>query len=85
MLAILGGFAVIFLALALGAVGFYLWLEPKLGISDRGGTSTLLAIVLLAIAFRRTPGTPARAEDALRAAADPVQASNPSRGLLTKR
>ena len=79
VLAILGGFAAI-LALALGSVGFYLWLELKLGIfaalSILGGTSALLAIVLLAIAFRRTPGKPrARAEDTLRAAADPVQAS----------
>lgn len=79
VLAILGGFAAI-LALALGSVGFYLWLELKLGIfaalSILGGTSALLAIVLLAIAFRRTLGKPrARAEDTLRTAVDPVQAS----------
>ena len=79
VLAILGGFAAI-LALALGSVGFYLWLELKFGIfaalSILGGTSALLAVVLLAIAFRRTLGKPrARAEDTLRAAADPVQAS----------
>ena len=56
------------------------WLELKLGIfaalSILGGTSALLAIVLLAIAFRRTLGKPrAHAKDTLRAAADPVQAS----------
>jgi hypothetical protein len=86
VLTILGGFAAI-LALALGSVGFYLWLELKLGIfaalSILSGTSALLAIVL-AIAFGRTLGKPrARAEDALRAAADPGHPS--SRGLPTKR
>ena len=41
-----------------------------------GGTSALLAAVLFAIAFLRGPRKPrARAEDALRAVADPVQAS----------
>ena len=79
VLAILGGFAAV-LALALGSVGFYLWLELKLGVfaalSILGGTSGLLAIVLLAIAFRSTPGkSRARDEDSLRAAANPVQAS----------
>lgn len=83
VLAILGGFAAV-LALALGSVGFYLWLELKLGIfaalSILGGTSALLAIVLLAIAFRRTPGkSRARAEDTLLAAADPVPASSIAR------
>ena len=48
---------------ALGSVGFYLWLELKLSIfaalSILDVTSALLAIVLLAIAFRRTLGKPA--------------------------
>ena len=77
--AILGGFAAV-LALAFLTLGFYLWLELRLGnfaaLSILGGTSALLAIVLLAIAFRPTPGKPrAPAEDTLRAAANPVQAS----------
>ena len=85
VLAILGGFAAI-LSLALGAVGFYLWLELKLGIfaalSILGGTSALLAVVLLAIAFRRTMGKP-------RACGRPPircrHRHRPSRVLLTKR
>jgi hypothetical protein len=79
VLAMLGAFAAI-LALALGIVALYLWLELKLGtfaaLSLLGGASALLATVLLVIAFRRAPRKPGdRSEDALRAAADPVQAS----------
>ena len=79
VLAMLGAFAAI-VALTLGIVALYLWLELKLGtfaaLSLLGGTSALLAIVLFVIAFRRTPRkAPDRSEDVLRAAADPVQAS----------
>ena len=75
----LGAFAAM-LALALCFVALYLWLELELGIFAAlgilGGTSALLAAVLFAIAFLRGLRKPrARAEDALRAAADPVQAS----------
>jgi type VI protein secretion system component VasK len=79
VLAMLGVFAAM-LALALGFVALYLWLKLKLGtfaaLGILGGTSALLAGVLFAIAFLRAPRKPrARAEDALRVAADPVQAS----------
>ena len=79
VLAILGAFAAM-VALALGFVALYLWLELKLGtfaaLGILGGTSALLAGVLFAIVFLRAPRKPrARAEDALRAAANPVQAS----------
>jgi uncharacterized membrane protein YedE/YeeE len=79
VLAMLGVFAAM-LALALGFVALYLWLELKLGtfaaLGILGGTSALLAGVLFSIAFLRAPRKPrARAEDALRVAADPVQAS----------
>jgi type VI protein secretion system component VasK len=79
VLAMLGALTAM-LALALGFVALYLWLELKLGtfasLSILGGTSALLAVVLFAIAFLRAPRKPrARGEDALRAAADPSQAS----------
>jgi len=79
VLAMLGTFAAM-LALTFSFVALYLWLELKLGaitaLGILGGTSALLAGVLFAIAFLRAPRKPrARAEDALRAAADPVQAS----------
>ena len=79
VIAMLGTFAAM-LALTFSFVALYLWLELKLGaitaLGILGGTSALLAGVLFAIAFLRAPRKPrARAEDALRAAADPVQAS----------
>lgn len=79
VLAMLGALAAI-LALALCFVALYLWLELELGIFAAlgilGGTSALLAAVLFAIAFLRGPRKPrARTEAALRAAADPAQAS----------
>ena len=79
VLAILGAFAAM-VALALGFIALYLWLELKLGtfaaLGILGGTSASLAGVLFAVAFLRASRKPrARAEDALRAAADPVQAS----------
>lgn len=79
VLAILGAFAAM-LALALCFVALYLWLELKLGtitaLGILGGTSALLAGVLFAVAFLRASRKPrARAEGALRAAADPVTAS----------
>jgi hypothetical protein len=68
------------LAFALCFAALYLWLELKLGtfaaLRILGGTSALLAGVLFAVAFlRASRKLRARAEDALRAAADPVQAS----------
>jgi type VI protein secretion system component VasK len=79
VLAILGVFAAM-LALALCFTALYLWLELKLGtfaaLGILSGTSALLAGVLLAVAFLRASRQPrARAEGALRAAADPIQAS----------
>lgn len=76
LIATLGGFAAI-LALAIGTVGFYLWLELKFGtlaaLCILGGTSALFAIVLLAIALRRTRGkSRAHAENTLRSASDPA-------------
>jgi hypothetical protein len=78
ILALLGTFMAM-LGLALGFVALYLWLELKLGtfaaLGILGGTSALLAAVLFAVAFRRGPRKPRpRTEDALRAAADPLQA-----------
>ena len=74
-----GAFAAM-LALALCFAALYLWLEPKLGtiaaLGILGGTSALLSGVLFAIAFLCGSRKPrARAADALRAAADPAQAS----------
>ena len=70
VLAMFGAFAAM-LALTFGFAALYLWLELKLG-----GTSALLAGALFAVAFLRTSRKQrARAEGALRAAADPVQAS----------
>jgi hypothetical protein len=79
VIATMGGFAAI-LALAIGFVGLYLWLEIKIGTSAAlcilGGTSALLAIILLVVALRRTRGkSRARAEDTLPAVPDPVQLS----------
>jgi hypothetical protein len=79
VLALFAVFAAI-LALTLGLVALYLWLELKLGIFAAlgilGGTSALVAIALFAVAFRRVPRKPgAGAEDALRAAANPAQAA----------
>jgi len=79
VLAMLGTFAAM-LTFALCFAALYLWLELKLGtfaaLGILGGTSALLAGVLFAVAFLRASRKPrARAEDALRAAADPVQAS----------
>jgi hypothetical protein len=75
----LGAFAAM-LALTFSFAALYLWLELKLGtvaaLGILGGTSALLACVLFAVAFLPASRKPrARAEDALRAAADPVQAS----------
>ena len=76
VLAMLGAFAAM-LALTFGFTALYLWLELKLGaiaaLGILGGTTALLAGVLFAVAFLRTPR--ARAEEALRATADPAQAS----------
>ena len=76
VLAMLGAFAAM-LALTFGFAALYLWLELKLGtfaaLGILGGTSALLAGVLFAVAFLRASRKPrARAEDALRAAADPM-------------
>ncbi len=79
VLAMLGAFAAM-LALTFSFAALYLWLELKLGtvaaLGILGGTSALLACVLFAVAFLPASRKPrARGEDALRAAADPVQAS----------
>jgi len=78
-LAVFGAIAAI-VALAFGFAALYLWLEILLGtfaaLGILGGASALLAIALLAIAFRRAPRKPSTlAADALRAAAGPVPAS----------
>jgi len=78
VLAMFGAFAAT-LALALGIVALYLWLELKLGtfaaLGILGGTSALLAIVVFAIAFRRAPRKPPdRTADALQAVAGSVRA-----------
>jgi hypothetical protein len=79
VLTILGAF-VAMLAITLGVVDLYLWLEPQLGnfvaIGILGGTAALLAGVLFAVAFLR--GSRKRhthTNDVLRAAGDPIQAS----------
>lgn len=79
VLAMLGAL-VAMLALTFGVIDLYLWLELKLGIFAAlgilGGTSALLAGALFAIAFLRGPRKPrTHTDDALRAAAGPVQAS----------
>jgi hypothetical protein len=79
VLAMLGAFAAM-LALTFGFIALYLCLELKLGtvgaLGILGGIAALLAAVLFAIAFLRASCKPrVRAEGALRAAADPVQAS----------
>jgi type VI protein secretion system component VasK len=79
VLAVLGAFAAM-LGFALCFVALYLWLELEFGIFAAlgilGGTSALLAGALFAIAFLRGRRKPrARAEDALLAAANPVEAS----------
>jgi hypothetical protein len=79
VLAMLGALAAL-LALALGILALYLWLELEVGtfaaLGIVGGASALLAVILFAIAFRRAPRKPpARRQDALPAAADPRQAS----------
>lgn len=78
VLAMVGAFAAI-LAIALGIVALYLWLELMVGtfaaLGILCGTSALLAVFLFAIAFRHTPRKPRdRSEDALRAVAGSVQA-----------
>jgi hypothetical protein len=79
VLAMLGVFAAM-VALACGLSALYFWLEFKLGtfaaLGIVGGMAALLAIVLFAIVFLRARRKPrARAEDAVRAAADSVEAS----------
>jgi hypothetical protein len=79
VLVMLGVFAAM-LTLALGFVAFYLCIESRLGtfpaLGILGGTSALLAVLLIAIAFKRRPHKQrAHVYDDLRAAADPVQAS----------
>ena len=79
VLAMLGAF-VAMLALIFGAVATYLWLELELGafaaLSILAGASALLASVLFVIAFLRGSRKPhTHTDDALRAVADPVQAS----------
>jgi hypothetical protein len=78
ILAMLGTFMAM-LALGLGSVALYLWLELKLGtfaaLGILGGVAALLAAVLFAVAFRRGQTKPrSRSDDALRTAADPLQA-----------
>lgn len=77
--AMLGAFAAM-LALTFGFVALYLWLELKLGavtaLGILGATSALLAGIFFSVAFLPAPRKPrARAEGALRAAADQLQAS----------
>jgi hypothetical protein len=79
VLAMLGAFAAM-LALTFSFVALFLWLELKLGaiaaLCIVGGTSALLAGVLFGVAFLRASRKPrARAEGALRAAADKMQVS----------
>lgn len=78
ILAMLGTFMAM-LALGLGSVALYLWLELKLGtfaaLGILGGTAALLAAVLFAVAFRRGPRKPrSRSDDAVRTAADLLRA-----------
>ena len=82
-LVVSGAFAAI-LALAFGFAALFLWLDGLLGtfaaLGILGGASALLAVVLFAVAFRRTPRKPrAYAEDALQAAADPASAAGLAR------
>ena len=79
VLAMLGAFAAM-LALTFGFAALYLWLELKLGtiaaLGILGGISALLASALFAVAFLFAQRKPrVRAEGALRAVADPAQAS----------
>jgi type VI protein secretion system component VasK len=79
VLAMLGVFAAM-LALACGFAALYFWLELKLGtfaaLAIVGGMAALLAVFLFAIVFLRARRKPrARAEDAVRAAADSMEAS----------
>ena len=79
VLAMLGAFAAI-LALACGFVALYLWLKLELGtfaaLGIVGGASALLAVILFAVAWGRAARKPAaRAEEAVRRAADSVEAS----------
>jgi type VI protein secretion system component VasK len=79
VLAMLGVFAAM-LALACGFAALYFWLELKLGtfaaLGIVGGMAALLAIVLFGIVFLRARRKPrARGEDAVRAAADSMEAS----------
>ncbi len=78
-LVVSGAFAAI-LALAFGFAALFLWLDGLLGtfaaLGILGGASALLAVVLIAVAFRRAPRKPrAYAEDALQAAAGSAPAS----------
>lgn len=78
-LIVLGAFAAI-LAFAFGFALLHLWLDELLGtfaaLGILGGVSALLAIILFAVTFWRTPRKPrAYAEDALRAAAGSAPAS----------
>jgi hypothetical protein len=77
-LIVFGAFAAI-LAFAIGFAALYLWLDELLGtfaaLGILGGALALLAIVLFAVAFWRTPRKPrAYAEDSLRAAAGSASA-----------
>jgi hypothetical protein len=77
--AVLGAFAAM-LPFTLSFVALYLWLELKLGaittLGILGGTSALLAGIFFAVAFLPASRKPrARADGALRAVADPEQAS----------
>ena len=72
--------------LAFGFTALYLWLEILLGtfatLGILGGTSAVLALALIAIAFWRAPRNPrALVEDTLRAAAGPGPAKA---AVLTK-
>lgn len=78
-LIVFGAFAAI-LAFAFGFALLYLWLDELLGtfaaLGILGGASALLAIVLFAFAFWRSPRRPrAYAADAARAAAGSAPAS----------
>lgn len=77
VLAILGSFAVL-LALAIGLFSLYLWLDLKFGnivaLGILGGSSTVVAAILLAIVFRRTSGRQKlRMGDRVRAGSEPAQ------------
>jgi beta-lactamase regulating signal transducer with metallopeptidase domain len=75
----IGSFAAI-LTLAIGFLGFYLWLEVKFGTSAAlwilAGNSTLLAMILLAVAFRRMRGnSAARTDSSFRSMPGPAHLS----------